>query len=262
MDAYRAIHGPAPECKTWPFLYRILNTAQPTINIDKASIHHIHEREPVKFFPQCAIKDIFNPKVDENPVEQILKCRCSTCTRCEALKPSELEKVGGKIIKSSTTLLAILIYIGHGYLIKYFGPNDRASDVSLDSVTSHLQHEENLETSKRILYTDDVGAFCDIYNSARDIFQPPTFDLGGPTAPYGRSYRMPFLRDEPHAQGASGKVRKFNIHDDYLGKGIKDADWYRNSKSEVSTRSYGDDQYESRCLISTFQFSLNSRARY
>ena len=134
--------------------------------------------------------------------------------------------------------------------------------MSLDSVTSHLQHEENLETSKRILYTDDVGAFCDIYNSARDIFQPPTFDLGGPTAPYGRSYRMPFLRDEPHAQGASGKVRKFNIHDDYLGKGIKDADWYRNSKSEVSTRSYGDDQYESRCLISTFQFSLNSRARY
>ena len=38
-----------------------------------------------------------------------------------------------------------------------------------------------------------------------------------------------FLLDEPHARGSSGKIRKFDIHPDYLDQNIKDAEWYRES---------------------------------
>ena len=237
MDTYRAVCGPDSKCKTWPYLHQILQVAQPPIDVHEASVHAFHEREFIKFFPQRAIREIFNPKHEGKPVEEILRCTCSTCKNCTGPKRMELENQGKKISKSSTTLLAILIYIGYGHLIRIFGPNDRASDNSLDSVTSYLRREGNVETTRKLLGRRTVDAFCDLYNTARDLFQPPTFELGGPTTPYDWSYRMPFLQDEPHARGASGKVRKFNIHEDYIGQSIKDTDWYRSSESEVSVQS-------------------------
>jgi len=40
---------------------------------------------------------------------------------------------------------------------------------------------------------------------------------------------MPFLNDLPHDQGASGKVRKFDFHEDYLDPKIKEMDWYKGA---------------------------------
>lgn len=76
--------------------------------------------------------------------------------------------------------------------------------------------------------------FCRIYDSAKDLFQPPTLFLGGPTRRYGLTSRMPFLKDLRHAEGSSGEVRKFSVHEDYLDQQIRDAEWYRLAKSEVS----------------------------
>ncbi|KAL6718834.1 hypothetical protein ACLMJK_003068 [Lecanora helva] len=236
MDIYRAIHGPDIRCRSWPLLAQILLKSQPPIDIDKATVHQLHEREPVKFFPRRAIEDIFDPTDGSiSPLEEILKCDCSTCERCETPKGSEMAELIRRIKKRHDglkILFAILIYIGHGYLIKHLGPIGRVSDSSLDSVTSHLQQEENLRTSQKILASDDLNPFCKMYDTAKDLFQPPTFDLGGPTSPYGGSYRMPFLRDEVHAQGASGEVRKFNIHEDFLSQAIKDQEWYRDPANE------------------------------
>ena len=233
MDAYRAAHGPSLECKTWPMLCEILQAAQPPIDLLKSSAHLLHEREPIKFFPQTAIKDILSRRDGHNPVKEILRCRCETCANCakncERLPPNELKRVAKKIADSCKIILAILIYIGHGHLIRYFGPKDRIEDSSLDSVTTVLGHEENLDMLKNLLGSHDTDAFCKLYDSARDIFDPPTFALGGPTTPYSRIYRMPFLQDEPHARGSSGKIHKFDIHEDYLDQKIKDLDWYRES---------------------------------
>ena len=236
MDAYRAVYGPPAGCITWPYLREILQVAQPRINLEKASVDRLQEREQLLFFPQGAVREIFRSKNEGEPVKEILGCRCDRCRRCKSPKNSELEEVASRILKESTILLAILIYVGHGYLIRQFGSNDRIKDASPDAVTTVLKARDNIERSQRILRVDDeagVETFCQLYHSARNLFLPPTFCLGGPTTRLGDTYRMPFLEDLPHAHGQSGKVRKFNIHEDYLDQQIKDEDWY-NSRTQVS----------------------------
>lgn len=234
MDIHHLIRRPCPDCETLHFLDLIGGTALPPIGLGRIDLHQIAKRESIKFFPQRAIREIFSLQDGKNPVEKILKCRCKTCSRVKAPSNAELKAIARKIMQEGITLLAIFIYIGHGYLIRYFGPIDRVSDNSLDSVTEHLRREENLEKCRKLLEPMEIDSFCAFYNSARDIFQPPKFEIGGPTQPFGDSYRMPFLDDEAHAKGGSGEVRKFNIHEDYLDEGIQSADWYRDHSSKVS----------------------------
>lgn len=159
-------------------------------------------------------------------MRKILECPCKTCKRGGDRNSAELEALATEIEQKSTIILAVLIYIGHGYLIGHFGSRDRIKDGSPDSVTSYLTSDKNLVKSIQILGEDDVGAFCKLYDSAVNLFKPPEFSIGGPTKPYDSAYRMPFTEDLFHARGASGKVHKFNIHEDYLHQDIKDADWY------------------------------------
>ena len=53
--------------------------------------------------------------------------------------------------------------------------------MSLDSVTTVLRQEEDLDRLKNLLGSHNTDAFGDLYDSARDIFNPPTLELGGPT---------------------------------------------------------------------------------
>lgn len=240
MDAYRALHGPDPDCTTWPFLAKIYEVGQPPIDFSKPSVDQLQERDQLLFFPQGAVRDIFRPHNDTHPVREILECPCNKCKRGGSRNQAELEALTPKIEQKSTILLAVLIYIGHGYLIRHFGSSDRIRDGSFDSVTSYLTRDENLAKSKAILHSEDIEAFCKLYDSAVNLFQPPKFSMEGPTTPYETAYRMPFTKDLPHAHGASGKVHKFNIHEDYLDQKIKDADWYStvNEASSDLSRVY------------------------
>ena len=232
MDHYRALNGPDLACKTWHFLGQILQAGEPPIKPESYSVHQLQARDLILFFPESAIIRIL--KDGRNPVQTILSCTCRTCITGQLPLSTELDHLAERILtKPCLILLAILIYIGHGHLIKLLALEDRVSDQSLDTVTTYFRNEENLE-ARRLLASGDVEAFCRIYDSAKDLFQPPKIVLGGPTIRYGSTFRMPFLKDQHHAQGSSGEVRRFNVHEDYLDRSIQKEEWYRSARSEVS----------------------------
>ena len=175
MDAYRITLGPNPGCATWPFLRQIIQAGQPPLDIQKSDIRQLQEHEQIVFFPKSAIRDISRSAEGRVLVHKILICRCHSCGRCDASQGSELHKIENTIIQApATILLALLIYIGHGYLIRYFAAQDRCKDSSLDSVTTIIRNDSN--NWKKRLATDNIEAFCRIYDSARNLFDPQHSD--------------------------------------------------------------------------------------
>lgn len=237
MERYRNRQEIPRDCKTLHFLTRIQDVAQPPLDVAKAPVHEMDKHETYKFFPHRAVTEIFKVKDGVIPVEQILRCPCSKCKNfdvlCKPPKRTELKRVVENISSSQNLLLAILIYIGHGHLIRCFGSNDHPSDKSLDAVRSQLQREETRSNWERLLHPRSVDEFCQKYDSAKDLFQPPTFRIGGPTPAISNTCRMPFLDDLPHARGAFGEVRKFNIHEDYVDQTIRDSNWFKDTSNKV-----------------------------
>ena len=239
MDTYRVLNGPPRECFSQSLLPRILGVGQPAIDLKHPTLDILQEREQVLFFPHKAINELFRPKHDINPVNSILSCRCERCRKgLGGRNLIEQGPLADRIVERPLTiLLAILIFIGHTHLIGHFASHDRIDDSSLDSVTEYIRSEENLEKWQKLLPLHGVEGFCKLYNSARNLFQPPTFSMDRPTAQYLSTQRMPFLDDQLHDRGSSGKVYKFNIHPDYLEEEIKKEDWYSSTNS-VSASIY------------------------
>ena len=228
MDTYRVSHGPPPECIAHSFLPDILGLGQPSTDLKHPEVHKLQERDQVLFFPHKAIHELFRPKHDTNPVKKILECKCRRCRTGHGGR-NLLERgplVDRIVERPLTVLLAILIFIGHAHLIGHFASHDRIYDSSLDSVTEYIRGEENPGKWQKLLSLHGVDGFCKFYNSARNLFQPPMFSVGKPTAHFLPTQRMPFLDDQLHDRGSSGKVYKFNIHPDYLDDEIKKEDWY------------------------------------
>ncbi len=239
MDTYRVLHGASPDCSAQTFLPRILDIGQPAIDLEHPTVDTLQERDQVLFFPQKEIHELFRSKDDANPVDLILACKCKACRKSRG-KGNLIERnlLAHKIAERPlTVLLAILIFIGQAHLIRHFASHDRIDDTSLDSVTEYIRSDENLEKWQKLLSLHGIEGFCKFYNSARNLFQPPTFSMGKPTAQYLNTQRMPFLDDQIHDRGSSGKVYRFNIHPDYLDEEIKKEDWYSSTQS-VSARSY------------------------
>ncbi len=227
MDTYRALHSPHRDCVSWEYLPRIQKVGQPALDIDRPLIHRLQELSSYLFFPESEIRDIFGTA----DVHKIIECSCGTChegkvTRNLAERRGLVDQLQERKL---TILLAILVYIGHPYLFSWVALDSRVSDENLDAVTTFLRRDDNIKTSKAKIMLEDVEDFCRFYTSAVMLFQPPTIQMGGPTEPYGEWRRMPFLNDLPHDQGASGKVRKFDIHEDYLDPKIKEMDWYKGA---------------------------------
>ena len=241
MDTYRVSHGPPRECVARSFLPDILGVGEPAVDLKNPLVDKLQERDQVLFFPNKAIHELFRPKHDTNPVKSILECKCERCRKGYGGRNLlERDPLVDRIVERPlTVLLAILIFIGHTHLIGHFASHDRIDDSSLDSVTEYIRDKENLEKWQKLLSLHGIEGFCRFYNSARNLFQPPTFSMGKPTAQYLSTQRMPFLNDEFHDRGSSGKVYKFNIHPDYLDEEIKKEDWYS------STNPVGADIYYS-----------------
>ena len=237
MDTYRVLHDPSRTCAAQAFLPKILDAGQPSIDLKHPTVDGLQARDQTLFFPHSAILELFKPKNDSNPVKSILECRCKRCRKGPGGRNLvEQGPLAVKIVERPLiVLLAILIFIGHTHLIGLFASHDRIDDSSLDSVTQYIRSEENHGKWQKLLALHGVEGFCKFYNSARNLFQLPTFSMGKPTALYLRTQRMPFLDDQLHERGSSGKVYKFNIHSDYLDEEIKHEDWY-SSKNPVSIR--------------------------
>ena len=225
MDMYRGLHELPSDCVAQSFLPKIFDLGQPPIDLKECTVDELQERDRVLFFPHKAIHELFRPKDNTNPIRSILECTCKRCGKGGGRNMTEWRPLADKIIEGPlTVLLAILIFIGHAHLIRHFASHDRNNDDSLDSVIEFIRNEKNAEK-----WTHGTEEFCKIYNLARNLFQPPTFSMGEPTARYLSTQRMPFLDDQIHDKGSSGKVYKFNIHPDYLDEEIKKEDWYSST---------------------------------
>ena len=238
MDTYRVTHALPPQCVAQSFLSRIIRVGQPAIDLKHPTVDNLQEREQVLFFPHKAIHELFRPNQSTNPVKLILECTCTRCRGYGGRNVLERGPLADRIVERPlTVLLAILIFIGHTHLIRHFASHDRIDDSSLDSVTEYIRSEENSGKWQQLLSLHGVEGFCKFYNSARNLFQPPTFSMGRPTAHYLSTQRMPFLDDQIHDRGSSGKVFKFNIHPDYLDDEIKKENWY-HSTNPVGNSGY------------------------
>ena len=230
MDTYRVLHGPPLDCVAQSFLRRIHEVGQPPIDLKHSTLDELQDRDRVLFFPHKAIHELFRPKNDTNPVRSILECKCKRCRKDHGRNLMERVPLADRIVERPlTVILAILIFIGHTHLIRLFASHNRINDNSLDSVTEYIRSEENAKELSSLLSLHGIEDFCKLYKSARNLFQPPTFSIGKPTEHYFSTQRMPFLNDQIHDRGSSGKVYKFNIHPDYLDEEIKNEDWYSSS---------------------------------
>ncbi len=231
MDVYRVLHQQSHDCVAHCFLRKIFHAGQPAVDLDRPTVDILQKRDQALFFPYKAIQRIFTPRDDTNPVKSMLACGCQSCK--QGRKGSNLTERGplaDRIMeRPMTVLLAILIFIGHAYLIRHFASHDRIGDNSLDSVTEYVKSKENHEKWQKLLLRHGIDGFCNFYNSARNLFEPPTFTMGEPTAEYLNVQRMPFLDEKLHTRGSSGKVFKFNIHPDYLDEAIKVESWYTSA---------------------------------
>ena len=229
MDLYRIKYGPPPTCICHGYLRRILEAGQPSIDIDCTTVQELQEREQRLFYPEEDITSIFE---DQNEVKNILACRCSRCRDSRGAESvMEMPKRANWILTSpSKLLLGILIYLGRGALIHELARNDSTNDLDIGSVPSRLKERAS---SLKANFPDPNGEravdqFCSMFQSALYLFKLPKFRLDHPSFSYDDHKRFPFLRDQFHARGSFGEVRKFDIHEQYLDRAIKDAGWYKN----------------------------------
>jgi hypothetical protein len=203
MEIYRINEGPFPGCPSYDALRDIYRTAQPPLPA-QSPLDVLKERDSKMFFPRAAIKRI----LDKHRISKILDC---SCKRCEIGRESNLPKFDALVnwvSQHGRIVLAILIYLGQTWLIKYLGGKaDRVSDDNLDAVLGIFANQQPPGLPKH---------FMQSYQSALYLFQPPRFMLDSPNLIYDKHQRFPYLNEEFVAQGSFGKVYKFEIHPDYL----------------------------------------------
>ena len=227
MDSYRILQGPPQDCQSYPFLKSIMDLALPKIDPELATLEDLQERDRVMFFPHKQIYALLNSDVDANPIRSILECKCKFCCEKHGTRnmTERVQHVHQIVEKPMIILLAILIYIGHAPLIGHFATYHRISDTSLDSVTDTVRSKEEIKKFRKLLAPRSIDMFCNLYNSAKNMFQPAEFRVNSPTMYYLNTHRMPFMDEIEHDRGSSGKVYKFNIHPDFLDEGFKDQEW-------------------------------------
>jgi hypothetical protein len=206
MDIYRTRVGPFPGCPSHEALKDIYDVAQPPLpsDIDRCDIDVVEERQSSMFFPRKAIKDI----LDKPRIEIILKCNCESCTRGHESSPPKFETLVAWVVDHGRILLAILIYLGHTWLINSLGQrSDRISDENLEAVLNVISERRPVGLSPN---------FKRSYKSALRLFQPRKFTMGSPTFSYSHQDRFPYLNTKSIAKGSFGEVFSFEIHPDYI----------------------------------------------
>jgi hypothetical protein len=186
--------------------------AQPPLSadIERCDIDAMEERQSIMFFPRIAIKNILS----KARIETILKCECDSCKQGRESSPPKFDMLVTWVMDHGKILLAILIYLGHTWLIKSLGGKaDRISDGNLDAVLTVISERRPVGLSPN---------FKTSYRTALRLFQPRTFTMGSPTFSYTPQDRFPYLNTKPLsiANGSFGEVFSFEIHPDYIDKEV------------------------------------------
>ncbi|KAI9744084.1 MAG: hypothetical protein M1818_002236 [Claussenomyces sp. TS43310] len=208
MEIYRTFIGPFPDCRSYDALREIYRTALPAIQpVDPAecTLDTLKKRDDKMFFPQETLKNLLNAA----RIRLILDCKCVKCEPHRESNLSQFEELVDWVSRRAPILLAILIYIGHPWMIKSLTKSS-CTDQNLGDVTAGHRH---LNGASEI--------FKDAYRKAYDLFRPAVFIMGAPAFAYEDYERFPYMRDEFHAKGSFGEVWKFEIHPDYIDESLR-----------------------------------------
>ena len=159
------------------------------------------------FFPKGKIEEILN----EEQIEMVLKCICDRCVDGRENSLPDFQVLVKWVTNHARLLLAVLIYLGHTRWIKEFTARG-ISDADLHKVITSISSRRPVGLSP---------GFKKSYETTLDLFSPPVFVMGDPKFNYDDNQRFPYLNDEHHKEGSFGKVRKFEIHPDYLDPSLQ-----------------------------------------
>ena len=187
-------------------------------------IRELQRQEELVFYPKDEVNKILNSTLS---VRDILDCRCPVCERHLRARTIEQDEILQATLNPKSPkviILAILIYLGKSFVIKWLSRRNGLHDQSprLDSTILSTKEwaellsceVEHKELDKRGL--DERACFLDNYAFVVELFNPPTFRTEDWTFEYSESTRFPFLDDQWHRNGSFGEVRKFSIHKSYL----------------------------------------------
>ena len=226
---------------------RILAVGEPRMR-PHVRIKDIIDRQESTFFPKNEVR-----KVLENGevLEDILRCRCDQCRRYLIMSASDSKEIAHSILSSDrpkVVLLAILLYLGRSFLIRYFAQQDSVHDAALvidPKILSAKDFPDLLALGSQSNQASSQSSeqqewFLENYHLARMLFDPPAFRTKDKwTFNYPEDCRFPFLDDQKHGEGSFGEVFKFNIHRDYLSVDPECAkkDWYSKGREVAASQS-------------------------
>jgi hypothetical protein len=211
MEIYRTIHGPFPGCPSHDVLQRMYRIALPTLSADdiaECSLEALKKRDSKMFFPR---RELIEDILSEEQIELVLKCDCVRCVDGRENSLPDFQALVKWVTKHARLLLAILIYLGHTRWIKEFQARS-ISDADLHKVITSISSRRPVGLSP---------GFKKSYETTLDLFSPPVFVMGDPKFNYDDNQRFPYLNDTHHKEGSFGKVRRFEIHPDYLDPSLQ-----------------------------------------
>ena len=245
MEYYRHLHGPSPNCISYEYLVQLLAIGEPRPNGSDLLINEILHRQEDVFYPKDEVRRVLG---EEDVIKKILGCRCDLCKSYLKMTAGEFQEVINAILsqeRPKIVFLAILIYIGRSYLIRFFAMKNSVHDSALALEKQLLSTEGcppllKAGIEKRQVPThqgeEEQDWFLNNYYMAKNLFDAPVFSTSDDwTLSYHDDRRFPFLDDKEHGEGSFGKVYKFNIHPSYLyvDDESKKKNWYRRRKKQV-----------------------------
>ncbi|MCJ1307271.1 Cyclin-Dependent Kinase 7 [Agyrium rufum] len=221
MELYRRVYGNDHTCKGYHFLINILQIGVPQIDVAKQSISQLQACEQNVFYPSSAINALYS---NQQTILDLLDCGCGACKGARGDPgPREKNRHKQEIFENGRQHISILIYLGRLDLIH---PLVRSSGLTLqrDAPLGYIERGPAHQTWEE---------FRRCYEAARELFVLHVFETGKTCVSWRSEQRFPFYDDTFHKEGSFGTVRKFRIHEDYLGEGsIKQSPWYKKARSQ------------------------------
>ena len=222
MHHYRQTYGPFSGCSSYQYLSKLLSIRQPEITL---RIKDIQSNQETVFFPRSRVREILGKK---DAIDDILQCRCPRCKKHLVSTSGDAEEISQSILSRNhpkVLLLAILIYLGYSYLIKFLALQAEIHDSALSIEERLLERDDfpdlmpigSAAINSAMRRRAEAKLFLDNYRQVRMFFDLPVFNTSERwTQRWDDDYRFPFLDDQKHGEGAFGQVFKFNIHPEYL----------------------------------------------
>ncbi|KAI1125876.1 kinase-like domain-containing protein [Nemania abortiva] len=147
--------------------------------------------------------------------------------------PRSSPTIGETSSMSRRKLFAIVVMLGEPENILSFireGIWDEHLPLRRDPTTREWERRDNSDRDKMLrvaCFKDEMWSpsFQDLFEIYQWYFLPPFFDMGGVGLrhyPLRHEVPLPFIEDEPHAEGGFGQVRRVKVHRGHHNLASKD----------------------------------------